>query len=65
MSIQEEEEEVGRTSISLAAECTSASLCLGAPSFLLLDWRPDSRGDTVGTLGQALEPCLVTNMGSA
>lgn len=65
MSIQEEEEEVGRTSISLAAECTSASLCLGAPSFLLLDWRPGSRGDAVGTFGQALEPCLAADMGSA
>lgn len=37
----------------------------GGPSFLLPGWRPNSRGDAVVTLGQALDPCPATDMGHA
>lgn len=62
VSIQERE--VGRASIHCVPDRSGASAAVEALFFLLPGWRPDSRGDTVVTLGRAMEPCLATSVGS-
>lgn len=62
VSIQERE--VGRASIHCVPDRSGAPAAVEALFFLLPGWQPDSRGDTVVTLGRALEPCLTTSVGS-
>lgn len=59
------EEEVGRASVHHVPQGGRVSLHLESPSFQLPGGWPDSRGNSVVTLGQALEPCLAADMGSA
>lgn len=49
VSIQERE--VGRASIHCVPDRSGAPAAVEALFFLLPGWRPDSRGDTVVTLG--------------
>lgn len=59
------EEEEGRARVHCVPQGSRVSLWLQGPSFWLPGRRPDSRGDSVLTLGQALEPCRAVDMGSA